>query len=75
MDSPKLDIKNYKITRNKDKLATPNCRLHKVNINFIGQDVMFYNSILENIQAPSIKRFKKLVQKCLYDKAYYTKWE
>ena len=71
-DFPRLGGIHCKSTRNKSKLVTPTCRLHKVYNSFVGQSIMFFNKIPENVQELSVNKFKRLVKQRLCEKAYYT---
>lgn len=59
-------------TRNKNKIATPALRLHKVQNSFLGLSVRFYNKIPEDIINLPINKFKNHIKKTLMRKGYYT---
>ena len=64
------DIHNIN-TRNRLNLGAPVTRLHRIRNFFMGQCVLFYNRIPENVREFSISRFKKKMKSRLCIKGYY----
>lgn len=64
------DIHNFN-TRNKNKLAVPTTRLHKINNSFKGNCVRFYNKLPSTLTDLSMNKFKKHIKQKLISKAYY----
>lgn len=58
-------------TRNKNKLAVPNFRLHKVGNSFLGKCIKFFNKLPQNIVDLPIHKFKSLIKNTLMTKGYY----
>ena len=58
--------------RNKNKLAVPASRLHKVSHSFVGQSIRFYNKLPNDMTNLSLNKFKKIVKHRLCRRAYYS---
>lgn len=59
-------------TRNKHKITCDVFRLVKVNKSFMGNAILFYNKIPDEILGLSFRKFKVYVKKILFSKAYYS---
>lgn len=58
-------------TRNKNKLVIPKLRLQKVYGSFMGQGVVYYNKIPNDILILPFEKFKTHVKETLVKKGYY----
>lgn len=65
------DIHSYNL-RNKDKLAVPMYRLHKISNSFAGNCIRMYNTLPSNVPGLSINKFKNFIKHKLCQKAYYS---
>lgn len=58
-------------TRNKNKFSIPLFRLQKVHKSFMGQSVIYYNKIPENVTNMPLHKFKNHIKVTLLKKGYY----
>lgn len=58
-------------TRNKDKLAAAESRLHRVTNSFVGRCIRFYNTIPTEIKELPFNKFKSTIKTKLCKKGYY----
>ena len=65
------DIHNLNL-RNKNDLAVPKVRLHRISNSFKCRSIRFYNLLPSDVRLLSISKFKSFIKRKLIAKAYYT---
>lgn len=59
-------------TRNKNKLAVPYFRLHKINGSFVGLGIRMYNKVPQSILDLPLHKLKNKIKNVLISKSYYS---